>query len=101
MKKCKVIYFKIVVVDDDVPQSMCIHQFTVSRKFNISVPLLYGFVNNVSDYLSMVNMARNKRASISYVEFFVHKKNAIDLDYFTNYNDYLIINYDRSIVFPV
>lgn len=94
--RCEVLFVKVIVVGDDDPETMVLHQFTKSRKFTIGVPLLIGFSKNVSDYVSMIMLAMNKRANLDHVEFFVHQEHALVLDTFINYRNYLVVNYETG-----
>ena len=70
--KCEVYFVKFTQIDQDSPEIMVLHQFSGSRKFTISVPLLLGFQYNPANYVAMINMVKNKRAYVEYAEFFLH-----------------------------
>lgn len=94
MTKQEVLFFKFTQIDQDSPEQLVLHQFTSSRKFCITVPLLLGLDASITNFYSMVKLAKNKRAYIEYAEFFVHQP--LDFgNYFPLNNKVLIVRYER------
>lgn len=71
--KCEVLFLRVNKIDQDSPEQMVIHQFAANRHFTITVPLLMGLVPCAEGFLYYLNLGKNKRAAVEFVEFFLHK----------------------------
>lgn len=88
--KCEVIFLNVVKIDQENPEQMVIHQFAANRDFTVTVPLLMGCEPCAEAFIYYLNLGRNKRASVKYVEFFLHK----DFSFIQlKFRNYLIIPY--------
>lgn len=91
--KCEVVFVNVVKIDKENPEQMVIHQFAANRDFTITVPLLMGLQPSAEGFIYYINLGKNKRASVKYVEFFLYQEFKFTQ---LKYRNYLIIPYYGS-----